>query len=596
MLSHIQFLAFSVLEFPKFRKVLRNQFRIWFGAKMKNISLKTIYLCVMTVVFVVSVAIFVSVDIQSQKAQREDVMLTEARVFAQAMDAVWQFMEYSQVTINNTSSGEYEFKGLHCSIVGRSVGTLFSKNNENDYAVRYTNFNPRNIQDIPDEFEASALTAFEEDRTTSEYYGIEEYEGDSKFRYLQVLEVDNSCLECHGEPAGEIDITGKVKEGWTLDSIGGAISIIIPLDQSEKDMQENIKRNFVFFLSLALLIGGTIYAATRHFIFRPLGKMEAAFTEMKGGTLNTLLDEDQPAKEINRMVVQFNDMATELKTVYSHLEEQVVDRTHDLQEANKTLESQRDILKNLNKELEQEAQFKSDLLSMVNHELRTPLTSIITLAQMSKGVSSSEQDTLRNSWDEVERNSSILLEMINNMLDIARSDAGKMHVSCEPMDLGDIVTAVRGTIVPLAQKYCVEFSSYIASDVPLIKGDYDKVQRVLENLASNAIKFTPDGGWVALQIERKEGAGGILISMSDNGIGIAEEDQERIFERFVQVDSTSTRKYNGSGLGLALVKEYSRMLGFEVSVESKLGQGSTFTIRIPEGAVICEDTWGIDDV
>ena len=143
-------------------------------------------------------------------------------------------------------------------------------------------------------------------------------------------------------------------------------------------------------------------------------------------------------------------------------------------------------------------------------------------------------------------------------------------------------------MAPLARKYEVSFSTKVASDVPLVNGDYEKTTRMLENLASNAIKFTPDGGSIELRVAYDAEARVVTLSMVDDGIGIAPEDQARIFERFVQVDSTSTRKYNGSGLGLALVREYGDMQGFAVSVESELGRGSRFVITIPASAIVGE--------
>ena len=103
------------------------------------------------------------------------------------------------------------------------------------------------------------------------------------------------------------------------------------------------------------------------------------------------------------------------------------------------------------------------------------------------------------------------------------------------------------------------------------------------------MKFTPDGGEIRLIVERDNATGGVRIEMRDTGIGVAKEDQERIFERFVQVDGTSTRKYNGSGLGLALVREYAALQGFTVSVESTPGVGSSFIIGIPRAAIVGED-------
>lgn len=509
-------------------------------------------------------------------------MLEEARTFAREMDAVWQFMDNSQPVINTTTDGIYEFKGLHCSRVGKSVGALFSKGS--DYTIRYTNFNPRNLQDEPDAFETKALEKFNADAAVTEHYGVTDFQGVERFRYAQALEVDKSCLECHGEPAGEIDITGKAKEGWTLDSVGGAISIVIPLDQQQQAMRDNVVRDVAYFLFITLLIGAVVYAVTTFFVFRPLDRMKLAFADMGEGRLAVSLDDAHAAREISRLIERFNSTAAELHTMYDHLEEQVESRTDELRKANAALERQRDTLERLNVELAKETQFKSDLLSMVNHELRTPLTSIITFAQISREACPPDRASERHSWEEIEKNSQILLAMINDMLDIARSDAGSIRTACEPMDLGDIVSSVRGTMTPLAQKYDVAFCTRVASDVPLVNGDFEKTQRMLENLASNAIKFTPDGGTVELRVD--VGEGGVRLRMIDDGIGIAPEDHERIFERFFQVDSTSTRKYNGSGLGLALVREYAAVQGFSVSVESELGQGSTFTITIPSDAIV----------
>ncbi|MEG2477448.1 MAG: DUF3365 domain-containing protein [Raoultibacter sp.] len=551
---------------------------------MKKISLKTIYLVALSAVFSVSFLMFVVFDLQSQQKQTEAAMLEEARTFAREMDAVWQFMDNSQTVINTAVDGSYEFKGLHCSKVGKSVGALFSKGS--DYTIRYTNFNPRNVQDEPDGFEAKALESFNADSSITEHYEVADFQGAERFRYAQALEVDKSCLECHGEPAGEIDITGKAKEGWTLDSVGGAISIVIPLDQQQQAVRDNVVRDVVYFLLITLLIGAVVYAVTTIFVFRPLNRMKLAFAEMGEGQLVVSLDDTNAAKEVSRLIERFNSTAAELHTIYGHLEEQVESRTDDLRKANTALERQRDTLEHLNTELAKETQFKSDLLSMVNHELRTPLTSIITFAQISREACPPDRESERHSWEEIEKNSQILLAMINDMLDIARSDAGSIRTACEPMDLGDIVCAVKGTMTPLAQKYSVAFCTQVSSDVPLVNGDFEKTQRMLENLASNAIKFTPDGGTVELSINVDESDGSVRMRMADDGIGIAPEDQERIFERFFQVDSTSTRKYNGSGLGLALVREYAAVQGFSVSVESELGRGSIFVISIPSGLIV----------
>lgn len=553
---------------------------------MKNMGLRTIYLISLTLVFSTAVLLFAVFDMESQRKASDQALLEEARTFAREMDATWQFMDNSQDKINYTTEGAYEFKGLHCAVVGKSIGAIFSAGS--DYAIRYVNLDPRSYQGTPDEYEAAALSEFASSGVT-EKYGRAVYEDEDRFRYVRALDVDESCLECHGSPVGEIDITGHEKEGWTLDSVGGAISIVLPTDAQDESMFGNVVRDVVFFLCLAVLIGGVVWAITTFFVFRPLAHMKEAFGKMQEGSLSVNVDEQYAAKEIAHLVIEFNTMANDLNALYASLEEQVSDRTTELQRANEALKHRQEDLERLNVKLEQEAEFKSNLLSMVNHELRTPLTSIITFAQISKESCGNGEAADRVSWEEIEKNSLILLRMINDMLDMARSDAGSITASCEPVDLGDVVASVRGTMIPLANKYAVGFSASVAPDVPLVMGDYEKITRMLENLGSNAVKFTPDGGSVVLSVERDDETDAVLLRMSDTGIGIAPADQERIFEKFFQVDSTSTRKYNGSGLGLALVREYANLQGYSVRVESESGSGSVFTVEIPHEATVGDD-------
>ena len=557
--------------------------------RIRNISLRVVSLLVLTFVFVVATAVFTLFDIRMQTQNMEDSLAEEARTFAREMDAVWEFMDNSQHTINNTTTGVYEFKGLHCAIVGKSVGAIFSAGN--NYSIRYTNFEPRRAQDKPDAFETEALALFNEQKDTQEFFRIVSDDpaevdraqtsadnGAAQFRYVQALRVNESCLECHGEPAGEIDVTGFPKEGWTLDSVGGAISIVIPLEQQYQALRENVVRDVGFFLLLATFIGIVVFGLMTVFVLRPLEAMKRAFGEVGEGRLRQSMDDAGTAREVASLIDRFNVMSRELSVTYEELEEQVEARTQDLRRANEELAAQRDNLEALSEKLAKESQVKSDLLSMVNHELRTPLTSIITLAQIALESGGADE--------EERKSSSVLLGMINDMLDIARSDAGAMAVSMELMDLGDIVASAQSTIGPLAVGARVTLATTVAPDVPLVSGDYEKMMRILENLGSNAVKFTPAGGTVSLSAMREEETGDVLVTVSDNGIGIAKENQERIFDRFFQVDSSTTRIYGGSGLGLALVREYAAAQGYTVGVESELGCGSAFTVRIPVKAVV----------
>ena len=151
----------------------------------------------------------------------------------------------------------------------------------------------------------------------------------------------------------------------------------------------------------------------------------------------------------------------------------------------------------------------------------------------------------------------------------------------EIVDLGDVAGIVADVVSPLAEQNGISFAWQVDADVPLVRADFEKLRHVLENLCGNAMKFTPEGGSVRLHIARSDDGSSVLMSVSDTGIGIDPADQQRIFERFVQVDSSVSRKYSGTGLGLSLAKEYAEMHGGRIEVDSALGRGSTFTVHLP---------------
>ena len=547
-----------------------------------RMGLRSILLISILLVACVSLFVFVSVDRQSLSVRGQDALVEEARIFADEMDAVWQFMEIARGGFDDDPDNFYVQTHLHCAIVGKSVGAIFSSNN--DYKIRYTNFDPRNWLDRPDEFEAEALSAFAEDGLVREYWGIASYEDEEVFRYVRALEVSEGCLDCHGSPAGEIDVTGHEKEGWTLDSVGGAISIVIPLDTYKAGIERGLRDDTAYILVGTTLACILIYAIVSFFVFRPLDSIKGGFREMEAGSFGPVDDVAFKSRELRELSDSYNEMAHTLELLYNDLEEQVADRTHALILVNEQLEV-------LNDQLKKEIQYKSNFLSMVSHELRTPLTSILIFTQLLREEAErvhSEREC--KAWAEIENNCNILLGMINNMLNIARFDAGTLRASMDLMDLGDVVGSVRTTAMPLAKSAEVEFKVQLGPDIPLVYGDYEKTLRMFENLVNNAIKFTPEGGAVLMKVENDTDSGMVDVSVVDDGIGIAEEDRERIFERFVQVDAGVTRRFGGSGLGLTLVREYAELQGFVLEVESSLGKGSTFTVLIPTG----EDVIGID--
>lgn len=250
---------------------------------------------------------------------------------------------------------------------------------------------------------------------------------------------------------------------------------------------------------------------------------------------------------------------------------------------NEKLEEANGHLASMNDALRQESEYKSTFLATMSHELRTPLASTIALVDVWERDAEGARDADRALMGDIRRHSAGLLATINNTLDAASLEAGRYRVNIEPLDMLDVVNAVEQTVRPLAEEKDVRFSVELDADFPLVLTDPSIVHKVLMNLLSNAVKFTGAAGAVvlAIKLEREADRSMLRIRVSDTGIGIPEEELATIFERFRQADSSISRRYGGSGLGLALVKEMAELLGGTASVESEVGRGSTFTVWIP---------------
>src|SRR5262249_46316294 len=172
-----------------------------------------------------------------------------------------------------------------------------------------------------------------------------------------------------------------------------------------------------------------------------------------------------------------------------------------------------------------------------------------------------------------------LLSLINDILDLAKIEAGKMHLRLEEFSIHDVCEGLLNMFRPLAEKKNIELRSQIDPDIPVLRQDVTKLQQNPQNLLSNAIKFTPEGGRVLLKAYADPTH--VILQVQDTGVGIAPEEQNLVFEKFRQSGNPLTREQGGTGLGLSIVRELSKLLGGEVTLQSELGRGSTFTVRVP---------------
>jgi len=277
--------------------------------------------------------------------------------------------------------------------------------------------------------------------------------------------------------------------------------------------------------------------------------------------------------------MQLENALSELRIINKELDKRVADRTAELRNANQQLAEANEQLRELDR-------LKSRFVSMVSHELRTPLSAIQGFAEMLLaeiyGPLSERQE---NALDRITTNTTRLLYLVNDLLDQARIEAGQISLQAKPFSPTVLVDEFHSTMDVLAQSKGLTLTTEVDPTMPdIIYGDEERLHQIMVNIANNAIKFT-DEGYVRVRIYRPDGNGdqppSWVIECSDTGPGISEEDQATIFEPFRRVDDLRTREHLGVGLGLAIVKELVELMDGDIELESEVGVGSTFAIRLP---------------
>jgi signal transduction histidine kinase len=223
---------------------------------------------------------------------------------------------------------------------------------------------------------------------------------------------------------------------------------------------------------------------------------------------------------------------------------------------------------------------KGDFLAAMSHELRTPLNAIagyVDLLEM--GVHGALNDQQRKSLDRIRVSQQRLLVLINDVLNFAKIEAGRVVYEVRPVHIAEAVRAVGGLIEPQLHAKGIRYETRVAADLVGLT-DADKLQQILINLLSNAVKFTDRGGRVTVE-SRRDDSGRIILSVRDTGIGVAPDKHEAIFDPFVQVNRRLTSNSEGTGLGLAISRDLARGMGADLHVSSAMGEGATFTLTMP---------------
>ncbi|HSC91040.1 MAG TPA: HAMP domain-containing protein [Gaiellaceae bacterium] len=371
----------------------------------------------------------------------------------------------------------------------------------------------------------------------------------------------------------------------------------------------------------------------------PFTEVHQAFLEQLAETVGVVLNTIVATMRTEELLVQSQSLTRELQSQSEELqsqqeelqqtnqeleeqaaslkasEELLQQQQEELQQTNEELEERSALLEEQNQRIEQtnaeieharraleekaeqlalSSRYKSEFLANMSHELRTPLNSLLILAKL---LADNPEQNLTDKQLEfaatIHSAGTDLLELINDILDLSKVEAGKMELSPADVPLDELRAYAERTFRPLAEQKGLRFDVEVADDVPTsVHTDEQRLQQVLKNLLSNALKFT-DTGEVTLRVERAPHGVGyasstlaeaedvLAFAVSDTGIGIAEDKLRLIFEAFQQADGTTSRKYGGTGLGLSISREIARLLGGEIAVASEPGRGSTFTLFLP---------------
>ena len=329
-----------------------------------------------------------------------------------------------------------------------------------------------------------------------------------------------------------------------------------------------------FWVIITGLIGATgafvaFYVITQRVILSPIRQLRAMADNVAEGNLE-IRSSIKTRDEYQRLAEAFNNMLDSLQK-----------SQEKLRQANKQLDEKITELSNRNIELYKANKVKGEFIANVSHELRTPLNAILGFAQILKEKPAVLKEEKGQRYTEhIISSGKSLLTMINDLLNLAKIEAGKIDLHIEKTSISQLLEDIEATFSQIADQKHIKLSVTCDPNIPTLITDAGKVRQILYNFTSNAIKFTPEDGAVTLtasMLDEKT----TRLSVSDNGCGIAQENLEKIFDKFSQVDGSITKEKSGAGLGLAISKELADLFAANIGLESELGKGSTFWLDLP---------------
>ncbi|UCE99039.1 MAG: HAMP domain-containing histidine kinase [Planctomycetota bacterium] len=433
----------------------------------------------------------------------------------------------------------------------------------NDSEIRWIHFTKENskqrVELTVEQKEMVESLKAEEERDDA--IGLARYKGIVYSNYVRVFRATDSCISCHN-PQGSASAFSR------NEAIGAAI---IQKPAAEISRTVLLNKIWIFAAGLIAAAGAIVafYIITQRVILRPIRQLRAISNNVAEGNLDI------------RSAIKTGDEYEKLANAFNHMLDGLQAAQEKLRQANKQLDDKIAELSERNIDLFKANKLKGEFLANISHEFKTPLNAILGFAEILREKPDKlSKERARRFAENIIDGGKRLLNMINDLLDLAKTEAGKMELHIEKTSLRQLCKAVVGSFSALTKKNKIKVKLQTDNDIPELLTDVGKVQQILYNFLSNAVKFTPKGGRIEIRANMLDDQR-VRIAVSDSGCGISEVNKEKIFEKFRQADGSITRESTGSGLGLAISKELAAMLAGSIGMESEPDKGATFWLDIP---------------
>ncbi|WP_028080757.1 ATP-binding protein [Solimonas soli] len=377
---------------------------------------------------------------------------------------------------------------------------------------------------------------------------------------------------------------------WAFGALTGIV-LVVALTTWIGPMQIPYALRVMLGLSIAFAGAGLAVVSFRS-VRRALGLIGLALQDIGRGRLEVRAPENlgglagELARDVNRVAQRYAEL-------HADFDARLAEQTQRLKRERDQYAAQSQMLRNAAAREQDELRAQSERLASMSHELRTPLTGILGYADLLRRTHLDHEQ--RQHLDTLDKSARALLTMINDLLDWSRIEAGRLKLDELRFDLYDVVESTTALLAPLAYEKELELVRIIYHDVPReLRGDSQRLRQILTNLLSNAIKYTHRGGVVLRVMGERDEAGRswLRFAVTDSGIGIAAEARERLFQPFRQIGGSQV---GSSGLGLSISRKLAELMGGEISLESEVGKGSTFSVLLPFKLIAAEESVPHDD-